>query len=157
MLIRTHLAITVFGILVFLDNFSSVESKIIFILFALAATYIPDVDHKNSKLGKYWIFRPFQWFVKHRNFVHSLLFMLLIGFGIFIFSKVAAYGFLLGYGLHLIADCFTVSGIRMFWPLKFKFRGFVRTNGIFEWIVFGLFFVLDLVFLLRILMNFFGP
>lgn len=140
MLIRTHLAITIFGVLLYMGQ---VEQKIVFVLVALAATYVPDIDSRYSKIGKYWVFRPFQFFVKHRDFIHSILFMILIAGLIFVVNKSAGIGFVFGYGLHLLADCFSLGGVRLFWPAKFRIRGFVKTNGVLEWLVFGLFFVLD--------------
>jgi len=56
MLIKTHLAITLFFILLFLSN---IEHKLVFVLVALLATFIPDIDFKYSKIGKYKAFRIF--------------------------------------------------------------------------------------------------
>ncbi|MDP2672373.1 MAG: hypothetical protein Q8O84_01005, partial [Nanoarchaeota archaeon] len=61
MLIKTHLTITLFFILLLLPF---VSYKIIFIAVALLATYIPDIDLESSKLGRKIIFRPLQFFVK---------------------------------------------------------------------------------------------
>jgi len=137
MLIRTHLAISFLVILFLIDFVDGNYQKFIFIFFVFISTFLPDIDSKNSQLGRFFIFRPFQFFVKHRDFVHSFLFMILIGSFIFLFSKIAFYGFAVGFGLHLIADCFNISGIRIFYPLKFKIKGFVKTNGILEWVIFS--------------------
>jgi len=77
MLIRTHIAITLFFILLFIG---SVENEIVFVFVALLATLIPDVDSKNSTFGNKKIFRPLQFFIKHRGFVHSFTFLILITF-----------------------------------------------------------------------------
>lgn len=150
MLIRTHLAVAFFvGLLlvIYFDFFSGLD-KIIFLVLVLLATYIPDVDSQKSKLGKRFFFRPLQFFVKHRDFFHSFIFMILISGFIFFISEVAFYGFLIGYLIHLIVDCFSVGGVRIFWPAKFRVRGFVKTNGILEWLVFSLFFCLGIVLLI---------
>lgn len=138
MLIRTHLAISFLAVVFLIEFVEGNFEKFIFALFVFISTFIPDIDSRNSKLGKFFIFRPFQFFVKHRDIVHSFLFMFLISGFIFLVSSSAFFGFILGFGLHLIADCFNVSGIRIFYPLKIKLKGFVRTNGIFEWLIFSL-------------------
>ena len=50
MLLKTHVTITVFAILIFI---SAVEYKISFVCMALIATLIPDLDSSFSFLGKY--------------------------------------------------------------------------------------------------------
>jgi len=144
MLIRTHLALSFLAVVFLIDFVEGNFEKFIFVLFVFFATFIPDIDSRNSKLGSFFIFRPFQFFVRHRDFVHSFLFMFLISGFIFLISKIAFYGFILGFGLHLIADCFNISGVRIFYPLKIKFRGFVKTNGIFEWLIFSLAIILGI-------------
>ena len=49
MLIKTHLTITLFFVLLLLPF---VSYKIIFIAIALLTTYIPDIDLESSKLGR---------------------------------------------------------------------------------------------------------
>lgn len=143
MLIRTHLTITAFFILLL---FNSVENKLIFILVALIATYIPDVDSRKSKLGKHILFRPLQWFTKHRGVLHSFSFLIVVSFILYLFfSYSVLFGFILGYGLHLLADCLTIQGIRIFYPLKGKISGFIKSGGIIETIIFILFLLADFV------------
>jgi inner membrane protein len=126
MLLKTHLAITVFFVLLFLPV---VEDKVIFVVVALIATYIPDIDSRYSKLGRRKIFRILQWMSKHRGMIHSFTFLLSITVLLVLFFPMIAFGFFLGYGLHLLADSFTISGIRPFYPLKNVSKGVVRTGG----------------------------
>ena len=107
MLIRSHLTITIFFVLLLLDK---VESKFIFVIVALMATYIPDIDSKKSKLGKYILFRPLQWFTKHRGIFHSFSFLIVVSFILYLFFPYSfLFGFVLGYGLHLLTDCLTIQ------------------------------------------------
>lgn len=145
MFIKTHLTITIFGILVLINLVNGFENKFIFIFVALIATFIPDVDTKFSKLGKRKVFRPLQFFFSHRGPIHSFSFLILICVLLFFWKPVIAFGFLIGYGLHLFADCFTKIGIYPFWPLKRRCKGFVKTGGRIETFIFALFLVLDLV------------
>jgi len=141
MLLRTHLSITLFFILLFI---SSVENKAIFVIVSLAATYIPDIDTPYGKIGRKKIFRFLQFFTKHRGIFHSftLLFMLFIV--LLVFYPAIAFGFFVGYGSHLFADSFTLSGIRPFYPWKKRFKGFIRTGGALEILIFLVFMAVDI-------------
>lgn len=141
MLIRTHLSITLFFILLFI---SVVEYKFAFVLVALLATFIPDADSKFSTLGKRKSLRILQFFIKHRGMMHSFSFLILVTLVLVLFCPIISLGFFLGYGLHLLADSFTVQGIRPFYPLKKKSYGRIRTGKRTETAVFVFFLVGDL-------------
>ncbi len=141
MLIRTHLSITLFFILLFI---SVVEYKFAFVLAALLATFIPDADSKFSTLGKKKSLRILQFFVKHRGMMHSFSFLILITLFFVLFFPIISLGFFLGYGLHLLADSFTVRGIRPFYPLKKKSSWKIRTGGRSEVIILVCFIIGDL-------------
>ena len=145
MLLRTHLAITVCAVLIFL---SSVENKISFVLMAFIATLIPDLDTPFSKVGNHLIFRPFQLFVRHRGLIHSFMFLFLITLFFVLFFPILALGFFLGYGLHLFADSFTVDGIQIFYPFKARTSWKIRTGGKTDMGIFVLFLLADLFLLI---------
>jgi len=150
MLARTHLLITLFFVLLFISN---VEHKISFVVMALIATFIPDVDSKFSAIGKYKILRAFQFFVKHRDIIHSFSFLIFITLFFILFFPVIALPFFLGYGLHLFADSFTVTGIKPFYPFKKKSSWKIRTGGKTETIVFLCFLFFDFVLLMFVFSN----
>jgi len=142
MLIRTHLAIAIFGILVFI---SFVEAKLIFVICVLVATLIPDIDSRFSFIGNKKIMRILQFFTKHRGVIHSFTFLVLITLIFVLFLPVVAFGFFLGYGLHLFADSFTKQGITPFYPWKKKSCGFISSGKRTEVGVFVFFILVDLV------------
>lgn len=150
MFIRTHLLITLFFILIF---FSSIGNKVIFITVALIATFIPDIDTKFSKLGKRKIFRPIQFFVSHRGIFHSFVFLALISLIFYLLLPIIILPFILGYGLHLLADSLTIQGIRPFYPLKTRWKGRIRTGRLFETILFVGFLIADLLLLSSMILN----
>jgi len=152
MLIRTHLAITLCAILILI---SKVEHQVIFVIVALVATFLPDIDTAYSKLGKNKIFRPLQFFVKHRGIVHSFLLLILIALFFSMFFPTLALGFFLGYGLHLLTDSFTVTGIQPFYPLKEKISGRIKTGKRSEIMVFVFFILVDLFLLVGKFVNVF--
>jgi inner membrane protein len=147
MLLRTHLAIVLFFILLLLP---AVNSKFIFVTIALIATLIPDVDSRFSKIGHKKIARVLQFFTKHRGAIHSFTFLIMITFALALFVPVIALGFFLGYGVHLLADSFTIEGIRPFYPSRMKSSGVVRTDGKSETTVLVLFVILDIFMMIYV-------
>lgn len=150
MLIKTHLAITILGILLILPNLSS---KIVFVIIALLATYIPDIDSRYSSLGQRRFARVLQFFSKHRGIIHSFSFLLFITLLLVLFLPKIALGFFLGYGLHLFADSFTLEGIVPFYPIKAVSRGVIVTGGVIEKGVFISFVLIDSALFLNYLLN----
>ena len=147
MLIRTHLLITLFFILLL---FPIIDNKIVFTFVSLVATFIPDIDSRFSKIGQKKIARVLQFFTRHRGAIHSFTFLFLITFILILFFPIVALGFFLGYGIHLLSDSFTPDGIFPFYPSKTKYSGKIKTGGKTEIIVFIFFAVIDLIFLVRL-------
>ena len=109
------------------------------ILFAVLGAIIPDIDHPKSIIGKIFlpISIPLERRYGHRTVTHSLIgwaissliFAVLIIFGIFIFGFVLKFdvgsldlpprwiaAFSISYFSHLILDMFNRRGSQMFWP-----------------------------------------
>jgi len=144
MLIKTHLAIIVFFILLLIP---SVENKFVFVSIALIATFIPDIDSRFSKLGSRKIFRPLQFFVHHRGIFHSFIFLIVITGFFVLFLPVVAFPLFLGYGIHLLVDSFSREGIKPFYPFKKTSSGKLRTGGRTETSIFVVFILADLFLL----------
>jgi len=145
MLVKTHLVIGLFGILLFLPF---VESKVIFVLMVLIATLLPDIDSAYSTLGHKKFFGFLQFFVKHRGVLHSFTFLIVLTLIFLFFLPLLALGFFLGYALHLFADSFTKEGIVLFYPFKKKSSWNIKTGGKMETIVFVLFLMIDILLVL---------
>jgi inner membrane protein len=122
----------------------------------------PDIDQKNSDFWDNFRLGPFvakimcPLFGGHRNFSHSLLGMLLIGFlskALLYFGLrfltfsidplLVWYAFMIGVISHVIMDMPTKAGVPLLWPLKLKvgippFRALRFESGTFieNWIVF---------------------
>jgi len=126
----THLAVTLFFALLLYPKFG-----IVFLGVALFSALLPDIDTRNSKIGKKWFFRPLQFFLVHRGILHSFLFLIVVSVVLFLFSKVISYGFILGYGLHLFTD-----------------RLGIKTGGMFETLVFVAFLIGNIILLLRLIL-----
>jgi inner membrane protein len=106
-------------------------------VFVIIGCGIPDIDSGFSSWGRHWIFKPLQFFFKHRTFIHSLTFGLVLTILIAMFFPIASFGFFVGFASHILLDSFTKDGIQPFWPFTYKSRGFIVSGGRLE----GSFFI----------------
>lgn len=141
MLFKTHIAIVTCFILLFIPH---VESKIVFVIVALVAAAIPDVDNASSTVGEHRVFRFLQFFAKHRGAIHSLTVGLVISLLLAFFLPVASFGFFLGWTVHVFADSFTKGGVTPFWPYPKKSYGFLPVGGRIETTLFVVFVIIDI-------------
>ena len=132
MLLKTHLTIAILAIILLLPY---IDNPLIFTLAVLISTALPDLDTKKSSWGRHLIFRPFQFFIKHRGIIHSIPFLILVYIILYLTYQPASFGFLIGFSIHLLCDAFTKKGIKPFWPLNLKIRGPLKTGGFFEEII----------------------
>lgn len=140
MLRRTHLAIGLFAGIYFLPH---VPNKLSFIPLVLIASLLPDIDSGKSFFGKKWFSKPVQAFSDHRGIFHTYTLCILASLVLAFFVPVLAFPFFLGYSFHLLADSFTLQGIKPFWPLKVVSKGVVRTGGRLDDVVFWVFVFVD--------------
>jgi len=136
------MAFAVLMILLFLEH---INNKFIFIGMVLIATILPDLDSGFSSYGRHLIFRPLQWFTKHRGVIHSISFGAFASILLAIFWPIASLGFFIGYSVHLVCDSFTKEGIQPFWPLKTKSSGFIASGGRIEESLFFSLIIVNLV------------
>lgn len=140
MMYYTHIAFGLLLSLLYMEYFP-VENKTVFILIAILFSIFPDIDYPKSKIGRKQKTISFllKFLFGHRGMIHSiwipvLLFSVLLLFNINIIVGIAV---LIGYLSHLFLDMLTNEGIRPFYPLYGRrIRGFIRTNSLFEIIIF---------------------
>ena len=123
----------VFGMLfaIFYLDFFPVNFKFIFFSLVLLGSLLPDIDHPNSFVGKY--FKPIGWFVDHRGFFHSFSFLIILTIICYtVFPSQLFLAIPLGYFAHLFADSLTKEGVMLVYPFKIKIRGFISTGSILE-------------------------
>jgi len=142
MLLRTHLAITVFFVLLFLPHISN---PAVFIITALVATLLPDIDSAHTSIGSNPLARLLTFFSKHRGVFHSLTFCIIIALVFAIWLPIPAFGFFLGYSMHILADSFTKEGVMPFWPVRRVSSWHFNTGGMTETIAFIALILVDLV------------
>lgn len=144
MMIRTHLAVALFAILLFLPH---VTHQAAFVIVLLVATLLPDL-RKVANLGGKQRVKPMKMFSKYRGFFHSFTFCVIVSVILAFYLPIIAFPFFLGYGLHLLLEAWTVEGIKPFWPLKKESKGKIRPGGIIEQTVFMVFAILDFLFVI---------
>ena len=150
MLMRTHLMIGLVFALVF---FPYVNNKVLFIPIVLLASLAPDIDCAYSYLGRRTIFRPLQFFVRHRGVIHSFTIAIIAAVFFALIWPAAAFPFFLGYSLHLLGDSVTIDGIRPFWPWKDEVSGKIRTGGTLEYVILGLSGLVSVILIIALFSN----
>lgn len=130
-----------FGISLFLFFYVFSVNIIFTFLFSFLVgffSFLPDIDIRiTNRVDKFnrdtfyifWIFNFWiKLFLKHRTITHSIwLPLFLFYFGEFVFFENFVFlnffrVFYLAFFLHIFEDCFTVSGVDLFYPIKFNFR-----------------------------------
>jgi len=149
MLFRTHFVLGLLGLLYFLPV---VNYTLVFGIVVIIAAILPDIDSTRSYIGNKFYLRPLQWATKHRGILHSFSFCMLISFLFAFFIPILAFPFFLGYSIHLIADSFTIEGIRPFWPWKQEIEGKIATGGKIEQGIFYGIILADILLVVRIFM-----
>ena len=139
---KTHLVIALAIALALIEQ---VSYKFFFVPILLITSLLPDIDSSNSLIGHKWYFRPLQFFVKHRGFLHSFSFCIFISIIFALFLPVVALPFFLGYGSHLLLDSFSVDGVQPYWPLKIRLQGRLKTGGRVEDALFISFVIIDVI------------
>ncbi len=151
MLFRTHI---VFSIVIYFLLRSFISMPVWVLFFILLSTTFVDIDIKNSKVGNRFYFRPIQWMTKHRGFLHSVGAGVLFSLIVASFNLWAGFGIFVGYTSHLFLDCLTKAGVSLFWPLKWKIKGFIKSGGIIEEIIFVLFLLYSFFIIGKVILGY---
>ena len=141
MLFHTHI---MFGITAFilLSPVFSGGNEILFLVFVLLGSVLPDIDDGKSKIKKASgvIGSIVSFMFKHRGIFHSLIMVIVLFIVMSFWDSYYAWALCVGYLSHLISDALTPMGIHFLYPFSsFKLRGPIKVGGIGEWVVlFGL-------------------
>ncbi|MCP3682507.1 MAG: metal-dependent hydrolase [bacterium] len=135
MMLSTHLLFGLLAGLVFVDFFD-IENRILFLAIVVFSAAIPDIDTLKSKIGKK--LEPFARVISlftHRGFFHSLTALMILYIILFFLDKDIALAAFIGFLSHLILDATTKKGVMLFYPMKFKLKGFMKTGSFTEYVV----------------------
>lgn len=122
MLYPSHLLFTGFLVSAFRDSLPQ-NAEFLFLAIALFSTLLPDLDNKESALGR---FLPAVGLImKHRGFLHTPTAAIAFWFPIRLLAGTTiSTAFLLGYLSHLALDSLSKQGIAPLYPLsKRRIRG----------------------------------
>lgn len=150
MMYYTHLAFALLSSLIVL-KFLNVSNPYLFLLIACFVSLLPDIDNRDSKLGRKFKFISF--FFEHRGILHTIFTPLLL-FVLFSYLNynLFALAILVGYLSHILIDGLTLEGINFLHPISsFRISGFVRTGTFLETIFFLLFIGLDMFYLAKMI------
>lgn len=138
----------------------SMISKGIFLGATVVGSLLPDIDHKNSYIGKKakTVSKTINKLAGHRKLFHApLMYLLLYSISIGMINDkllvVGMKGLFWGILSHLFLDSFTIGGLPWFYPLsKKKFSlGSVKTNSKVEEILCGILTCINVVIVLDVL------
>lgn len=150
MLIKTHIS---FSFLIILILWNFVTAKLLFSILLLLATMLPDIDSSTSYINRR--IKPLDkisnFLTKHRGILHSMTFCIILTVIFVSFNPKLALPFFLGYSLHLVADSFTITGIKPFWPSNKVIKGFIRTGGLTERILLFSLITADVILFIAII------
>lgn len=99
------------------DLFTSVT----ILVLSTLAILLPDICHTQSKIGRR--FRVLSFVIRllfgHRTFTHSLAFIIIIGFLLYLIQTPMYYmvAIVIGIASHVILDILTPKGVKLFYPL----------------------------------------
>jgi inner membrane protein len=111
------------------------------LLVAAAASFLPDIDHPQSTLGRHvrLISIPLSRVWGHRGVTHSaaaVAAIILVLHHYHLSGQKWIWPIAVGYSSHILGDFVTRSGIAFFWPLKLRISiGLWRTDGAVEVVV----------------------
>lgn len=116
------------------DLFTSVT----IVVLAVIASLLPDICHTQSKIGRK--IRIISFFIRllfgHRTFTHSILFIVIIGLGLYVIQTPQYYFVTIITGLisHVILDLLTPKGVKLFYPipLTVKLPITFKTGGLVD-------------------------
>lgn len=138
MLVRTHLAFAVFFALLVSQTIVPTNQGL-FIIAAVLASFIPDLDHPNSSANNTLkVTKVVSFFFKHRGLFHSLLLGVVLGMaGWYLRSLELGTAVFAGFLSHLIMDAITLEGVNFLYPVsRLHIAGPIRTGSWTETLVF---------------------
>lgn len=116
------------------DLFTSVT----IVVLAVIASLLPDICHTQSKIGRK--IKVLSFFIRllfgHRTFTHSILFIAIIGLGLYLIHTPQYYFITIITGLisHVILDMLTPKGVKLLYPvpLTVKLPITFKTGGLVD-------------------------
>lgn len=137
------------GIFLALVLFSFFQFSWLALFTIVVFSLLPDIDEKNSLLGRYF---PVAYFFKHRGFFHSIFFLSCCLILLVIFAPQLLLYATTGFISHVLLDALTKQGVTI-WPFG-RIRGPFRSGGKTDFLLFLLLFSASLFLIMQRLLSF---
>lgn len=111
----------------------------------LLGSFLPDIDHPQSKLGGK--IKIIGWLAQHRGFWHTPFAMFTVSSLVALLTQVKiGMGLGMGYASHIVLDTLTIKGVMLFYPFTRKrITGPIQTGSATEGILVVLLFILTIL------------
>lgn len=123
---RTGLIVHSFAEIIGFDFYSKDFSMFLFLIISVLGLVIgallPDIDSKNSILGRYVPF--IQDIFGHRTITHTIWVVLGLFIINYFFGNTFTWMISIGYLLHIIQDSFSRQGVDWFWPFGKGYKSY---------------------------------
>ncbi len=116
-------------------------------LALIFGSLLPDIDSKESILGRYV---PFvEEIFGHRKFIHTIWIVLVLMAISNVTGFLVLWFITIGYFLHLFQDSLSIMSVHWFYPIVIfpRKRGFYRVGGVIETLIFALMIGLNIYML----------
>ncbi|RLD15711.1 MAG: hypothetical protein DRI36_06745, partial [Caldiserica bacterium] len=103
----------------------TLKYNLITLLFALIFSLLPDIDHPYSTIGKLVkrLSEKIEEKFSHRTITHSLIALIILSIFLFPLNFLDWHFYLsslLGFTSHILYDCLSPAGVKIFYPLKYS-------------------------------------
>lgn len=140
MLFFTHI---IFSVLIFVFFFNFNVLNFLILLFG---TMFVDIDSTTSFLGRK--FKIISFLFGHRKFFHSIFSAVFFSILLYLINYNFAKFFFIGYVSHLFLDSLTKKGIKLFYPLNYSIKGFIKVGSFLEYVLFFILLCLVIIVLI---------
>ncbi len=141
MMANTHAAFA-FLLAIAAIRFINIENQVLFVIMTIFFSLLPDIDKVSSKIGRKMKIASFiiETVFGHRGLFHSIWIPLTLFTTLIVFDYThLALAISVGYTSHILLDTLTPAGVRIFYPLEKKIRGFISTGSLLEYALFIIF------------------
>lgn len=105
-----------------MDRFSLITVLVICTLGLILGSLLPDIDSKNSILGRYVPFM--EDIIGHRGITHTIWVISLLFLGAYFVSNLFVWMVAFGYFFHVLQDSFSRQGVAWIYPLGKGYRSY---------------------------------
>ncbi len=115
----------------------------------LLGSFLPDIDHPQSKLGSK--IKIVAWLSQHRGFWHTPFAMVMVSLLVALLTQVKiGMGLGVGYASHIVLDTLTIKGIMLFYPFsRRRLTGPIETGSVSEGVLVVLLVILTMLVVLN--------